>query len=539
MQSSRRTFYAYTFCVVAFAAFGFYEMKFETHKNEQKTELASLSLDFETPEECGRERNYLQTDIDKISPLLLRTRSEVSSSQPPRQCVTYIMKNFAPLATPLSFRSQCRDEAGNPLSSPVRKYGETGFQSPCVTEPYVNSVYNSMIDVADCFNIPMKELLPKLYNESGLHINTLGAGFDAGIGQLTSGALKQDVFEQYNGEDRYPSSFEWYVTEMKKSDKPSCKRISSITIAYTFNIPKGQHLCSSEQAVNDPTCFKVWEFANRCQFMSAPENPLRNVLTMAMLYRNNLRAVTGVSYSAGQDVLSGGRNFSEGMPYEGYIGRGDFVERFRRLGARNADQEVLKQIIMGLGFNAGISAPRDFIQEYLQQRENSGRKLTDEDINFQDTDTGKWAIVTNAPTYWRGLGTTPEEQQKALKSLEVLGELGLDVKKAQSDYKVFSVEVQKALVELSSKNQVEADAALLALKTKYDLQRQKLLQSVFPKAGVLTLPEFIRIMHSYKIATDKKTGGAPGYLSFLAGRFKVLEKDMGVGVCTPEKYLKF
>ncbi len=536
MQNSGRTFIAYTFCFLSFAAFGYYQMQYNTNIPEGTSELAS-TVEFETAASCGSDRTYLEKDLQQLAPDFKNSRRDVSG-QPPRQCVTYIMKNFAPLTTPMSFRAQCRDEKGFNISSPVRKYGDKGFQSPCVTETYVNSVYNSMVDVAECFNIPMKELLPKLFNESGLHINSLGGGFDAGVGQLTSGALKQDVFERYNGQDNNPSGFKWYVNEMKKSDKPSCKRITAVTKAYTFNIPKGMKLCASEDT--DPTCFKVWDSANRCQFMSVPENPLRNILTMAMLYRNNLKNVTGVTYSAGEDVLQG-QPYTSGVAYQGYIGRGDFVERFRRLGAGRVDQEVLKQVLMGLGFNAGISAPRDFVAEYLNQRESSGRKLSDNDVNFQDTDTGKWAIVTNAPTFWRGLGSTPDEYQKALKSLEVLGELKLDVKSAVNTYKALRVEAQKSLTDIEKKKlpKEQEDALTLTLKTKMDLQRQKLLSSVFPKAGTLTLPEFMRIMHAYRIATDKRTGGAPGYLSFLATKYKDLEKAMGEGVCTPGKYLKF
>lgn len=533
------TRFASAVCFVIFAAYGFYQMRVNTDYSKGKSDLASTSTDFETPESCGPERNYLQKDLAQISDAFRTTRKEIPAGQAPRQCVTYIMKNFMPLTTPMSFRSQCRDEKGNALSSPIRKFGDKGFESPCVTETYVNSVYNAMIDVADCFNVPMKELLPKLFNESGLHINSLGGGFDAGVGQLTSGALKQDVFERFNGEEKNPSGFEWYVNEMKKSDKASCKRIVAVPVAYTFNIPKGQKLCSTEAAATDPTCYKVWDSSNRCEFIAPPANPLRNVLTMAMLYRNNLRNVTGVNFSAGQDVMNG-EPFTAGMKFGGYFSKGDYVERFRRLGATHADQEVIKQMFMGLGFNAGISAPREFLNDYLKQREDSGIKLSDSDVNFQDTDTGKWAVITNAPTFWKGLANA-DEYDSASKSLDVLGELKLDAKSAQNTYRNLRSEVKSALANLEKQKlpHAQEDAAVLALKTKYDQYRQKMLASVYPKAGRLTLPEFMRIAHAYKISTDRRVGGAPGYLSFLATKYKTLEKDMGSGVCSPEKYLKF
>ncbi|HWU42251.1 MAG TPA: hypothetical protein VN132_02395, partial [Bdellovibrio sp.] len=101
--------------------------------------------------------------------------------------------------------------------------------------------------------------------------------------------------------------------------------------------------------------------------------------------------------------------------------------------------------------------------------------------------------------------------------------------------------VQKALADIEKKKlpKEEEDSLVLELKTKYDLQRQKVLASVSSRAGGLTLPEFMRIMHSYKIAAEKKMGGAPGYLSFLGAKYKALEKAMGEGVCTPNKYLRF
>ena len=60
---------------------------------------------------------------------------------------------------------------------------------PCVTEEYSTAVYNAFVDVTQCLNIPQKELLPKFFNESGMHINAFGGGKDAGVGQLTEAAI--------------------------------------------------------------------------------------------------------------------------------------------------------------------------------------------------------------------------------------------------------------------------------------------------------------------------------------------------------------
>ena len=501
----------------------------------EKTEIASsVGPEFETSESCGMERNYLEKDLQLIDPSLRETRPEMGSGVPPRKCVTHIMKNFAPLTKPLSFRAQCRDEKGMALSSPVRVFGDKSFQSPCITSDYVNAVYNSLIDVADCFNIPAKELLPKLFNESGLHINSLGAGFDAGIGQLTSGALKEDVFERFNGDSKNPSGFEWYVAEMKKSSKQSCQRIVHLENLWGFEIPQGMKLCSKEEADSNPACFKVWESANRCQFISAPANPLRNVLVMAMLYRNNLKNATGVQYLAGEDYLDG-RIMQVGDSYSGYFKKMQFVERFQKLGAVRANQETIKQIIMGLGFNAGLLAPRDMLNTYLTQREKSKLRLKDSDVDFVGTDISKWSAVSNPITFWKAIiADADADFDKAMQFMSALSSLGLQSKDIQGSLKALRIDTRKKFKKFE-----KDDAKVKVLQESVEKSRMALLKKISSKAYLLTLPEYLRIQHAFLIVDSKKVGGAPGYLSFLAKKYKDLESAMGSGVCTPENYLKF
>ncbi|WP_374074326.1 hypothetical protein [Bdellovibrio bacteriovorus] len=541
MKQSRASFWVYTFCFLSFAAFGWWEFSAVSNEVPGTADLASKGT-VETPEQCGPERHYLLKDLKKVSPVYAGTRSQsqVGRHNPPKECVSFIMQNFIPLNSKSGAMSQCRNEKGEALLSPTKGADGAGFQPPCVTEPYVNSVYNSLVDVGDCLNIPVKELLPKLYNESGLHVNTLGGGFDAGVGQLTISALRE-VFMRYDGIANNPSALDWYVKEIAKSNKESCKRIIAEKSSYKFDVPEGKKLCFSGEA-NDADCYTPWSSSNRCIVMNMPSNPLRNVLFTGIFYRSMLKNATGISYSAGNDTLNG-RAYREGEDLNGYIGAGKFVERLRALGATHATGAVVKQVIVSLGFNAGIRSGKIYLENYIKQRETKKKYLKDQDVDFQNISTGKWAIITNLPTYWRGLGSEDvAEFDKAMTSLEVLRELGLDAVKAQKTYKDLRPHVQKEVKAINESQKLSAEdkqKKIGELKVKYDKYRHPLLQAVFAKSDELSLPEYMRIAHAYSIITDAGAGGAPGYLSFIAAKHKQLEKEMGAQVCTADQYLQF
>ena len=57
------------------------------------------------------------------------------------------------------YYSYCAQAGGGPVR-PKKTH--------CITPEYVQSVYNSYVDVLDCLDIPQKDLLPKLFNESGM-----------------------------------------------------------------------------------------------------------------------------------------------------------------------------------------------------------------------------------------------------------------------------------------------------------------------------------------------------------------------------------
>ncbi|XGC79890.1 hypothetical protein ACES2L_11170 [Bdellovibrio bacteriovorus] len=535
MKHSKASFWVYTFCFLSFVAFGWNGLKTFPQENIETIDLASKGA-FESAQQCGPERSYLLKDLAKISSVytLTRTTSQVGVNSPPKECVSFIMQNFLPLNTRTNKMAECRV----PIATPSKGADDAGFPVPCVTEPYVNSVYNALLDVGDCLNIPVKELLPKLYNESGLHVNTLGGGFDAGVGQLTVSALKA-VFMRYDDRVEQPSTLDWFMREISKSSKASCKRIVAEESAYKLEVPKDKRLCIVKEA-NAADCYTPWSSVNRCVVMAVPTNPLRNVLFTGIFYRTMLKNATGLGYGAGSDILNT-RFYKEGEPLNGYIGKGRFVERMRNLGATGANDAVVRQIIVSLGFNAGIDSGRIFLENYLKQREAKKLYLKNEDVDFQNVSTGKWAIVTNLPTFLRGLmSEDAAEFEKALASFEVLRDLRIDANIAQKSYKELRGPVQRELAAIKKiQSAAERDKKTNELKVKYDKYRHPILQAVFAKADQLTLPEFMRIAHAHSIVTVPGAGGAPGYLSFIASMHTKLEKEMGARVCTADQYLQF
>lgn len=125
----------------------------------------------------------------------------------------------------------------------------------CVTRDYVNVVYNSLLDVADCMNVPAKFIIPKLANESGLHINAFGLVNDGGIGEFTDRLYVMS------------SKTMIYISGIKNSKKESCQRLSSIPGAVISS--KLEIKTSDNQ---------------RCHSIAGPTNPIRSLIYYAIFY---------------------------------------------------------------------------------------------------------------------------------------------------------------------------------------------------------------------------------------------------------------
>ena len=534
MKRQQFTFWFCTsLCILTSGLFGWSRLNFESSARAPMgaADFASKGL-VEDVNTCTDDRQYLESTLKLVHADYRSTRPAPTNGTPPRECVYFVMQNFIGLNNPSGAIARCTTNKQGQVSL------TTGHKPACVTDTYVNSIYNSLADVTDCLNIPMKELLPKLYNESGLHVNTLGGGYDAGVGQLTVSALRE-IHMRYNGIPENPTSLDWYMREIAKSSKESCKRIVKQKSAYTLSVPKGKKFC----AYGDPdqaNCYQPWIADNRCTVITTPENPLRNILFTGIFYRSMVRNVTGITYSGGDDFING-QLLGRQDTYGGYIGSSEFVARLQALGATHADQKIVKQMLVSFGFNAGVKTGRIFLDNYLKQREAKNRALTDADFDFQANASGKWSIVSNMPTYWRGLGSEDAlELDKAIAALDVLKELGIDASKAQKQYRNLRPLVQRELAKIEARKiSDEGKKKLITkLKIKIDEYRRPLLAAVFAKADALSFPEFMRIAHGSAAVTEG-TGGAPGYLNFLAAKHKQLETEMGDNVCTADKYLHF
>ncbi|MCX7979335.1 MAG: hypothetical protein N2578_10065, partial [Bdellovibrionaceae bacterium] len=228
---------------------------------------------FEDELVCTPERNYLAHQISQNPITLTADRKDYSEAQFPKSCVVFIQKTFwDAYREPARMFSYCASDRGEP---------QTGRLVPCVNREYVNVVYHSLVDVADCLNIPQKFLLPKLLNESGLHINTLGAGKDGGVGQMTKPAIQAVLNDIYSDRRGY-SVLDHYRAEMRKSGKASCQRLL-------------RHPEAFEKVIPDDT--------ERCNLMGGGANPLRNLVYTGVFYRTMMELAAGIHYRAGKDVV--------------------------------------------------------------------------------------------------------------------------------------------------------------------------------------------------------------------------------------------
>jgi hypothetical protein len=272
------------------------------------------------------------------------------SSELPRKCVTHVMNRFG--ASPKSL-ARC---PGGMNTQPQR-----GGSKPCVSKNLVNLTYNHFTDVAECLNIEAKDLLPKLSNESGMLINTLGGGWDAGIGQLTQPAIAE-VNKHY---DRY-------MAEVEKAaiKKPSCMRVMQYK----------PYLAKSKDAL-----------AFRCSFIAPPANPIKNIMYMAIYNRMNVDNLLGSKYIAGETYVDNNgqmvRLTGTGADriMGGKFGSNQIQTKFAQLNVKNVNLNNLATMVAFNGYNTGPSTAFNMLNEYLTKRIADKKLLTDADFDFYNT----------------------------------------------------------------------------------------------------------------------------------------------------------
>lgn len=317
-------------------------------------------VELEEASQCPPDRLYYQNALKKVDPLFSKPRTGKDvTGEFPMSCMAYIMRKYIDASTRASrFYSYCASAAG----APVRPK-----KTHCVTEEYVTPIYNAYSDILDCLDIPQKDLLPKLYNESGLHLNTLGGGMDAGIGQLTSPAIASvQQLAVFDGKNR--TWLDMFRDEISISAKPSCQRIA-----------KNQNLFKKISI----------ESSQRCALIAAPENPLKNVLYMGIFYHYMLRSQTGSRYFKGYTYIPAGDDFErldhtkKDQLFHGYFLEYKIRDRLVELGLENPNMQAVKQMMVTLGYNSGMESSFIFLDKYLKFRKMNKLKLKPTDFDFQ------------------------------------------------------------------------------------------------------------------------------------------------------------
>ncbi|MES2801998.1 MAG: hypothetical protein V4654_05860 [Bdellovibrionota bacterium] len=431
-----------------------------------------VSVNYENVATCSAGKNKNRANIEAVivkaakqSPMFASAIAERSqeSRQIPRKCVTHVMNKFSVSAKSLA---RCPGGMG---TAPQR-----GGSKPCISKNLVNLTYNHFTDVAECLNIEAKDLLPKLSNESGLLINTLGGGWDAGVGQLTQSAITE-VNKHY---DRY-------LGEMEKAaiKKPSCLRV----MQFKPYLKKGKDL-----------------LASRCSFITPPENPMKNIMYMAIYNRLNVDNLLGTKYIAGESFINNNGQMtaftgtSSDRIVNGKFGKNDIQQKFAQLGISDVNLSNLATMVAFNGYNTGPGTAFNMLNEYLTKRVAAKKSLTENDFDFHNAKTatdidGKTKTVTE----------------------------------------IARLNVRSAFIK---KNDPEA---------KIKVKRAKVLPDKIRKSYLLTFPEFLiynqnnfdssilnpanlakveAISDATKKAKERNKYerfsviGAPGYLSFLASK---------------------
>lgn len=281
-------------------------------------------VQYEDEKKCGVARLGFDSILKKSTLLADLVKENSDSPIISRKCLIHVMSKFN-----LSPNYMARCPKGL-SSAPAR-----GGAKPCVSKTIVNATYNAFVDITSCLGVNPKSLLPKLSNESGMLVNTLGGGLDAGVGQLTRIAIEET--------NKYYDSFMLEI-ESNAATKPSCARI----LKYK------------------PALAKISEAAElRCGLIAAPENPLKNILYMTMLNRINLSTAR--------------KKFENN----------DIVGKFSKLGLDKININAVVEMVALASYNAGPATAFNALNEYLDKRIKIGKKLSIDDFDFHNPKTAK------------------------------------------------------------------------------------------------------------------------------------------------------
>lgn len=431
-------------------------------------------IELQDPKSCKASQLVAEKSFIKNSKLLTNLNTSRNDSDQnsklPKECVTHIMNSFQ---LPSIAFAKCSSANGKP---------QRNGSKPCISETMVNVTYNSLFDVADCLNLDPKVLLPKLYNEGGLLINTYGGGKDAGVGQLTEIAI-EETNKFYKG----------YLKEINdaKISKPSC-----------FRLIENKKLI--EKTVNPSV-------ENRCGLITAPENPLKNILYMGILNRKNQQYFSGIKYYQGLDYFVDKLDSYTSVKYDdsdsfhGKFKTYNIKDKLVQLGLKDANLHDFLSMLTLASYNAGYTKIFDIFNDYLDERISSDGQLTWKDFDFFDSE-----LVVDPIT---------KEMRTA-------------------------VSIAKSFVyaPILTKSTTQKDKITKA-------KRVKTLASKIKTAKLLTFPEYLiyRQNNYFESVFNKKSdtyslNGSPGYLNALASidtemRNVFSQSSYGPDYCSNPKFL--
>lgn len=396
-------------------------------------------IQYEDEKKCTAAKLAVEAVITKspsVSELIKEKTSD--DSYIPRKCLVHVMNQF-------NLSSYNMGKCPKGLNSMPQR----GGSKPCVSKSLANLTYNSYVDVTSCLGVNPKSLIPKLSNESGMLINTYGSGMDAGVGQLTGIAI-EETNKYYDG----------YMKEIEESAKTNqaCARL----LKYKPLLAKVSHLPEK-----------------RCGLIAPPENPLKNILYMAMLNRMNT-SLTRKKFE-----------------------NNDIESKLVKLGLSKSSVSPLIEAIALASYNAGPATAFNALNEYLDKRIKFGKKLTPADFDFhspkteKDLDGKEKSVVKIARSYVNSpfikKGGDPDLKMKLLKAKALPGKI--------------------------------RSAHLLT----------------FPEFMIYSQNNFDETQKI--VSKNYHTIGAPGYLSFLAEKDQALrdtfaETSGGANFCSNPNFLK-
>lgn len=273
-------------------------------------------FEFEDPKSCGSER-LMYEKVFQQYPRNFRIERPQSSGDFPRACLTYIMNKY-PQGTK---RSSMAATCAGPRSPVV-----VGGYKPCITETYVNTIYNYFTDVTSCLDLPQREYLPKVFNESGFLLNALGSKLDSGMGQIMPITIRDGN-----------RSFSEFKARVLNSSKESCVRLADQVRKLT------------------PLSGKY-----ACETIAASQNPLASLMYMAI------------------------KHYRDKEYIRGRLEKTFVIERMKKLGFDRPEfeEEQLYKILITVGYNSGAETAAIYLHSYLRQVERQKRKLTFKDFDF-------------------------------------------------------------------------------------------------------------------------------------------------------------